>query len=153
MTQRGSATCDTVQHVTVLRLGALADGADDKEHYALNEELNDDASSVSIAIEQFAELSDGRRIVLDDQLGFSVGLRGRGRSQTWQAMKRRDVEADIRTVLLPDVDDGEAHPWQWLADRIRNHGVQASPEELKAVLYEIILSDRLLTLLAPTPPD
>ena len=55
------------------------------------------------------------------------------------------LEADVLTTVLPDDDEtGDEHPWQWLAERLQSHGVDAAPEQLKQLPYDVIFSRRLL---------
>lgn len=52
------------------------------------------------------------------------------------------------TTVLPDEDDGEQHPWEWLCDLLRAQGVVVAPGDLKALPYEVVLSERVQRLLA-----
>lgn len=65
-------------------------------------------------------LADGRRIVLDDQRGYSSRARtvgGLDPSDMWPTMTREGVEGDVRAVVLADDDeDREEHLWDWLVD-------------------------------------
>lgn len=53
--------------------------------------------------------------------------------------------------MLPDDDDTEdEHPWEWLAGLLLAHGVEASPDELRLLPYDVVFSQRLRTRLAST---
>jgi hypothetical protein len=104
--------------MTVVRLAALVDG--DGQHFN---------------VEQIACLADGRRIVFDDTHGWS--------GTPSPHLTRADIERDVRNVLLPDEDDGEARPWAWIAERLLEHGIEITPDELKRLPFEIELSSSL----------
>jgi hypothetical protein len=48
-------------------------------------------------------------------------------------------------AVLPDnaEERGEEHEWQRFVQRLREAGVAATSEELRALPYRVILSDRL----------
>ena len=101
-------------------------------------------------VEEFATLSDGRRLVLTDDRGWgSSGPRGVGRDGLWAYETVETIESTVRNVVLPDdaEETGEEHPWTWLAERIRALGVETTPEELRQLPYDVVLSDRLRTRL------
>jgi len=55
-------------------------------------------------------------------------------------------------VVLPDDDEEaavEAHPWSWLAELARARGLKATAEDLRALTYEVILTDNVTRWLAP----
>jgi hypothetical protein len=87
---------------------------------------------------EFAVLADGRRIVLHEERGFSLGPTiGTGNRQV-----RRDVI--IRTVLnvvLPDDEQPkEAHPFDWLASLAATRGLNVNGDDLRSLPYEVVLS-------------
>lgn len=92
-------------------------------------------------VEEFAVLADGRRIRLHGERGFtlSAGV------DPWQYLTLESLEADVRTTVLPDdaEDTGEDHPWEWLCELLRVQGIEASPEELRTLPYDVEFSDRL----------
>jgi hypothetical protein len=57
--------------------------------------------------------------------------------------QRKSIEDDVRNTVLPDNDDGEEHPWEWLVELLDAHGVDASTDELKWVPYRVEFSPRL----------
>lgn len=144
----------------VARLGAFADYHAEPELRAklegwgftaedIEEELDNDRRRASVEIEEFAILADGRRIVIDDQRGYSAFPAGGG--DPWAHQTRERVVADVLMTLLPD-DDAEAeaedHPWPWLVERLRELGVPTSVEQLRAVPFDVILSERLAARVA-----
>jgi hypothetical protein len=92
-------------------------------------------------VEEFAVLADGRRIRLHAERGFglSAGV------NLWQYQTLESLEADVRTTVLPDdaEDTGEDHPWEWLSELLRAQGIEATPEELRILPYDVEFSDRL----------
>jgi hypothetical protein len=110
----------------------------------LNEEAVEEAienfrRGLHFRVQEFAELSDGRRITLHDERGYSTS----GPADPWRYQTADSIEADVRTTVLPDDDDGEEHPWEWLVELLHAQGVEASPEQLKQVPYRVELSQRL----------
>ncbi len=51
----------------------------------------------------------------------------------------------MRATVLPDdaEETGEEHPWEWLAELLRAQGVEAPPEDLRGLPYDVEFSDRL----------
>jgi hypothetical protein len=96
---------------------------------------------ISFRVEEFAVLADGRRIRLHAERGFglSAGV------NLWQYQTLESLEADVRTTVLPDdaEDTGENHPWEWLSELLRAQGIEATPEELRILPYDVEFSDRL----------
>jgi hypothetical protein len=95
--------------------------------------------SASFRVAEFAVLADGRRLPLKDERsgrrGFSTFVHtpaGSEPGDIWAYRTLDGIEAGVRTTVLPDDDDTEdEHPWQWLAEHIRAHGVEVTPEQLK----------------------
>ena len=55
-----------------------------------------------------------------------------------------NLERDVRTTVLPDDDDTQdEHPWEWLAELLRLHGVEVTAEELRLVPYDVEFSQRV----------
>jgi hypothetical protein len=96
---------------------------------------------ISFRVEEFAVLADGRRIRLHSERGFglSAGV------DPWQFQTLESLEADVLMTVLPDdaEDTGEDHPWEWLSELLRAQGIEASPEELRVLQYDVEFSDRL----------
>ena len=120
---------------------------------AINEQAIEDAiehfgRKLSFRVQEFAELSDGRRITLHDERGYSTS----GPEDPWRFQTPESIEVDVRTAVLPDDDDGEEHPWAWLVELLHAHGVDASTEQLKQVPYRVELSPRLQAKLQDSSP-
>ena len=97
--------------------------------------------SISFRVEEFAVLADGRRIRLHAERGFTLSAG----SDPWQGLTLTSLEDDVRATVLPDdaEDTGEEHPWDWLSELLRLQGVEATPEELRELPYDVEFSDRL----------
>lgn len=148
----------TLQTMTVIRLGAYADYEDvdqrraqlaeaGVEGDALEFALYGSSRHVSIGIDQFAILSDGRRVVFD-RPGFSTGVAGVGDS--WAHLTAEDIEDDVRTTLQPETET-EFEPdldLPHIARRLSRLGVETSADQLIDVPHHIELSERLKARLA-----
>jgi hypothetical protein len=89
-------------------------------------------------VREFALLSDGREVTLLDDRGW-------GTSAPVDRITLTQVVRNVHNVVLPDdtEETGEEHEWQRFAERLREAGVVVSLEELRALPYSVILSDRL----------
>ena len=38
---------------------------------------------------------------------------------------------------------GNCHPWEWLAELLHVHGIEATAEELRLLPYDVVFSERL----------
>jgi hypothetical protein len=114
---------------------------------AVDEAVNEFKRGVSFDVHQFAVLADGRHLTLDDQRGFTTAVKtsdGSPPGDTWPHLTLAELERDVLTTVLPDDDETEdEHPWEWLAGLLREHGVEATADELKALPYDVQFSDRL----------
>ena len=90
---------------------------------------------ISFQVEEFAVLADGRRVRLHAERGFFT---------------LESVEASVLTTVLPDDAEqtGDDHPWEWLAELLRDQGVAATPKQLRTLPYDGELRDRLRARLA-----
>ncbi len=106
----------------------------------------------SFRVHEFADLADGRRLTLHQERGFSMVAHVTGQSapvDPWHSLTLEVLERDVRTTVLPDGDDPQDdHPWEWLAGLLRAHGVEASPEELRLLPYDVVFSQRLQARMA-----
>ena len=123
------ATSNAPRGIEVSRLGAECDW----------ESASADGQTVSFTVAEFAVLTDGRELILHRDRGFSLGWGSMetgnppiGCAQTVDSL----VDA-VLTTVLPDEDDGEPHPWAWLAALLRVHGIDARAEDLRALPYEV----------------
>jgi hypothetical protein len=116
----------------VVGLGAWCDLASPAE----------DAGGTHFKVREFALLSDGREVTLLDDRGWTT-------SAPLARVSVTHVVSSTYTTVLPDnaEETGEEHEWQCFAQRLREAGVAVTPDELRALPYRVILSDRLRSLL------
>jgi hypothetical protein len=119
----------------VVGIGAICD---------LGPELSGDQS---FSVREFVKLEDGRRVILHEDRGFTLGLRSSGESGSDDIREHETLESltrDVLNVVLPDDDEsGEDHPWSWLADLARARGLNVTAEDLRGLPYEVILAERV----------
>lgn len=91
------------------------------------------------SVRQVVDLEDGRRVLLDNVNPLGAGL------------APDYIRQDVLNVVLPD-DDAEAlqeaHPWPELAQRARRLGIEVTADELKALDYQVILTERVVQSLS-----
>jgi hypothetical protein len=127
----------------VVGLGAICD---------LGPQPPDETRSQSFSVSEFVTLEDGRRVILHEDRGFTVGLRS---SRETAADLRRyetleSLTRDVLNTVLPDDDEpAEDHPWTWLADLARARGLNVSADDLRSLPYEVIFTDKVRRWLAP----
>ncbi len=127
----------------VVGLGAVCD---------LGPRTPDKARSQSFSVREFVTLEDGRRVILHEDRGFTIGL---GSSRETAADLRRGetlegLTRDVLSVVLPDDDvPAEAHPWSWLADLARARGLNVTADDLRSLPYEVTFTDEVRRWLAP----
>jgi hypothetical protein len=94
--------------------------------------------SQSFSVSEFVVLEDGRRVVLDHR-GFTLG----SNVDTVRAgLTPHIMSQQVLNVVLPDDDESEEeHPWSWLAELARTHGIDVTADELKELHYEVVLTD------------
>jgi hypothetical protein len=110
-------------------------------------ELDQESSSqLTFRIGEFAVLANGSEVTIHQERGLSCfGDRpGRWSEQTY----REILERDVLTCVLPDEDDGEAHPWEWLQGKLAEQAVDVSVDDLKAVPYVVRFGPRIRRRLA-----
>lgn len=103
----------------------------------------DDARSQSFWVSEFAALANGRRVILHEARGFTVSapIGSDASGVARPALTRENVEDAVLAVVLPDPEDGEEHPWAWLAHLARTRGLDVTAEQLKGCPYEVVLTD------------
>lgn len=106
----------------------------------------DGARSQSFSVAEFALLEDGRRVILHEDRGFTLGPpRGAGPHH----LTAEDIARDVLNVVLPDDDEcRDAHPWAWLTELALARGLDVTADDLRRVPYEVVLTDRLTRWLA-----
>ena len=137
------ANLPPVEPGRVVGLGAICD---------LDPRTPDKARSQSFSVSEFVTLEDGRRVILHEDRGFTIGLGSSGettadlrRGETIESLTR-----DVLSVVLPDNDDAaEDHPWTWLADLARARGLNVSADDLRSLAYEVIFTDKVRLWLDP----
>jgi len=124
----------------VVSLGALCD---------LDESAQDDRTQ-SFKVSEFALLEDGRQVILHSERGFTLGwglglsiLGGISTYETEETLAR-----NVLNVVLPDPDDGEEHPWSWLAHLAQSRGLDVTAAKLREVPYAVFFTDRVREWLA-----
>ena len=128
----------------VVGLGAICD---------LRPQRSDETRSESFSVSEFVTLEDGRRVILHEDRGFTIGWGSSGESGSGDIRGHETPESMTRNVLnvvLPDDDeDAEDHPWSWLADLARARGLNVTAEDLRGLPYEVIFTDKVRRWLAP----
>jgi hypothetical protein len=138
------ANLPPVEPGRVVGLGAICD---------LGPQRPDDARSQSFPVSEFVTLEDGRRVILDEDRSFTVGLRSTGKSDPGDLREHETLEGltrDVLNVVLPDDDEpAEDHPYSWLADLARARGLNVSADDLRGLPYEVTFTDKVRRWLAP----
>jgi hypothetical protein len=124
---------------------------------------NSDAHQMSVSARHEAVLTDGRRVVLLDDRGWTSaaltaswgevpdGGSRRDQLDTWALTSVEDIEETARVVVGPDEpadgysqEEMEAGHWAYMADVLRQQGVVVRSVELKRLPHDVVLSERLL---------
>ncbi|WP_248827617.1 hypothetical protein [Frankia sp. Mgl5] len=118
----------------------------------MEQPLGASSRTLHFRVEEFATLSDGRRLTLTDDRGWSSKRSGGGAATAWVGLTVEAVESAVRNVVLPDdaEETGELYSWTHLVERLRALGVETTLEELRRLPYEVILSQRLQARLSAT---
>jgi hypothetical protein len=143
-TGAGASRHPPVEPGRVVGLGAVCD---------LGPQRTGGSGDQSFAVSEFVTLEDGRRVILHDDRGFTLGLRSSGQSDPGDVREHETLESltrDVLNVVLPD-DDGSAeeHPWSWLAGLARARGLDVSADDLRDLPYEVVFTERVRRWLAP----
>ena len=137
------ASLPPVEPGRVVGIGAICD---------LRPERSDEARSQSFSVAEFVTLHDGRRVILHEDRGFTIGWRSSGPSGSDGGESRETVESITRNVLnvvLPDDDEcADDHPWSWLAGLARARGVDVTGDDLRGLPYEVVVTDNVARWLA-----
>lgn len=116
----------------VVGLGAICD---------LGAHALDDPREHNFDVSEFALLENGDRFILHSERGWG------GRASSGSIWEGETVEEIMRTVLnvvLPDPENGDDHPWEWLAEVARAQGIDVTADQLRHVPYEVVLTERVL---------
>jgi hypothetical protein len=118
-----------------------------------------DAHQLSVSARHEAELTDGRRVLLLDDRGWTESpliVLGEGevpedQPDSWASTSVEDIEETTRTVVGPDEpfegltqEDAERAHWTYLSDVLRQHGVVVDALDLRSLPHDVVLSERLL---------
>ena len=137
------ANLPPVEPGRVVGLGAVCD---------LGPQRSNEARSQSFSVSEFVTLEDGRRVVLHEDRGFTIGLRSSGELDPGEIRGHETLESltrDVLNVVLPDDDEcAEDHPWSWLAGLARARGLNVTADDLRGLPYEVIFTDDLRRWLA-----
>lgn len=130
---------------SIVGLGAICD---------LRPQRDGDPWTQDFSVSEFVTLDDGRRVILHKDRGFSLRLRSTGdlpAADDVTLHETRDgIIQQVLNVVLPDDDEpAEEHPWSWLAELARARGLDVTPDDLRGLPYEVILTDALARWLAP----
>lgn len=112
----------------------------------IEEAIENFKRGLNFRVEEFATLSDGHRLLLANDRGWGGTMSGgRVPDGMWAYLTIEDIERTALNVVLPDdaEETGEEHPWTLLAERIRTLGVETTPDELRHLPYDVVLSQRL----------
>jgi hypothetical protein len=123
-------------------LGAICDL--DPSPSAINDERQH-----SFTISEFARLDNGERVVLHAERGYSGRIFPSG--SIWAHLTVETITRDVLNVVLPDPEDGEGHPWEWLAELAQAQGIAVTADELRQVPYEVVLTERVIRRLSIGP--
>ncbi len=110
--------------------------------------------SKSFSVSEFVRLQDGRCVLLHQDRGFTVspllGPGGRVVSTDHRGTAESITESVLTTVLPDDDEEAqlEAHPWTWLAGLAQARGLTVTPDQLRRLDYEVVLTDKLERWLA-----
>jgi hypothetical protein len=150
-------------------------------HSTLNEVEDDDVSAVArlltsvdlaegindtrqmtVSARHEAVLSDGQRVLLLDDRGWSssvhIAFQAGDRDPTreeppdiWATTSVEEIEQTARMVVGPDEppdgfsqEDAEQGHWAHLSDVLRQHGVVVDALDLRRLPHDVVLSERLL---------
>lgn len=119
--------------MALIRIGAIAD---------LDPTGNGDPRRLRIAVSEFVDTQDGRRVVLHAERGYTATIRPDG--DIWTHATAETITRDVLSTVLPDDDPvTEEHPYEWLAGLARERGLPVTADELRALPYVVELSDRV----------
>jgi hypothetical protein len=127
-----------------------------------------EASGLSFSARHDAVLTDGRRVVLLNDRGWSQSavtfLSGgepsirENQSTPWEFVTRERIEESARSVVGPDEPYGDytrgemaAGHWATLAATLEKEGIEVEATEVSALQHDVELSDRLIARLADRP--
>jgi hypothetical protein len=98
----------------------------------------------SFSVVEYAVLSDGRRVTLLDDRGWTQWVQGHGATEAHE-LRSDDVRRDVLNVVLPDNTEttGEDHEWDVFVESLRQAGVLVDRDQLARLPYSVVFGDRL----------
>ena len=112
---------------------------------------SDDGRSVSFWVSEFVLLADQRRVTLRNDLGFTIRWGSNVSPNTSTVLGNETAQSmkqDVLNVVLPDEDNEEDHPWEYLTQLARSRGLQVTAEDLRGLPYSVHLTDSVVELLS-----
>lgn len=102
-----------------------------------------DGRAQNFSVSEFALLDDDRRVILHRERGFTIGWgAGVAGGALSTSESEESITRNVLNVVLPDDDGcGEEHPWSWLADLARSRGLDVTAADLKALPYQVTLTE------------
>jgi hypothetical protein len=115
-----------------------------------------DAAHASVSARHEAVLTNGRRVVIFDDRGWSWSIHygggGEGdiRLDPWTTSSLKDIEFTARVVVGPDEpvrglsqnEAATAH-WSYVAGLLQEQGVSVTPHVLVELPHDVVVSDAL----------
>ena len=112
-----------------------------------------ESGTPSFYAEEFADLSDGRRVLLKDDRGWAHWPRGWPQdrpSGSWKVACGRALTKE--TILILDPDDNES--WMdWVVGRLRLLGFEVDPASVQAAPFHVEFGPRVLHELHERSPE
>jgi hypothetical protein len=121
----GADVSGTLGTLALVGLGALCGRWDERD---------ESARAQSFWVAEFAQLADGRRLILHEERGLTIGASS---GSLHDHLTLEGLARDVLNVVLPDPDDGEDHPWSWLAELAQARGLDVSADELRVLPYRL----------------
>lgn len=140
-----------VSSVSVVALGALCDLVPPEEFGGTP------GGGASFSVVEFAVLDDGTRMnVRQSERGWTewatravspwhpVPDDWGERLDSWAFVTREGVVQSTLNVVMPDDDDDpDDHPYEWLAQRLAEQGLQVRSDQLRGLPYRVEFTPRL----------
>ena len=98
-----------------------------------------ESGELSLYAEEFADLSDGRRVILKDDRGWSLRP-FRYPDSSWKFASGRKLAKEA--ILVLDPDDNER--WmEWVVERLRFLGIDVDPASVHAAPFQVEFGPRV----------